>query len=209
MGIFDFLFKNKKDNTENQEELEIPMPVVEQEYKEPVVIAKTNYSVTSRERTGTFERIKFTVAGTSFYQAAIKKAIKEAKENSYYFDEKYEGMTNNDILEDTYDQPIFEFQEPSFVNCKIELEPNNEHDSQAIAVYIESLLVGYVPQKNFSEGKQYLYKKLAEGLPEEQLITDFILRGGKYKVNRGNEKVDKGETDYKLDGFVTIKMNSN
>lgn len=213
MGIFDFLFKSKsttQNNNEPEKQKERVVPVIEEEYKGPVTIAKTNYSVTSEEKNGIFERIEFKVAGVSFYQAAIKKAIKEAKENSFYFDEKYEGMTNKNILEDTYDEPVFEYEGALFPNCTLQLEPNNEHDSQAIAVYVESFLVGYVPQKNFSEGKQYLYDQLTGGLEtNQQLNASVILRGGKYKVNRNNEKIDIGESDYKLDGHVTIKTERN
>lgn len=211
----DFLFKNRNASQNNEtEQSQQPqqniVPEVREEYKGPVLVGQTNYSVTKKEKHGVFEYIDFKVSGTSFYQNAIKKAIKEAKENNYYFDEKYDGMTNKEILENTYDEPVFEYSNGLFPNGSLKLEPENEHDPNAIAIYIDSFLVGYVPEKNFSEGKKYIYNQLTGGLKHNQNLNFSVtLRGGKYKINRNDEKVDTGESDYKLDGQVTIKTELN
>lgn len=208
MGILDFIFKNKSTSpkSETEKQPQSAIPEINEDYKEPVTIAETSYSVTKKEKNGIFERLKFKIAGTSFHQPAIKKAIKEVQENSFYFDEKYSGMTNEDILEETYDEPIFEFDGAIFPDCSLQLEPRNKYDSEAIAVYIGSFLVGYIPEKDFSEGKKYIYDQLTGGLKENQQLNPSIsLRGGKYKINRGDEKVETGASDYKLDGYVTIK----
>ncbi|MFZ3577402.1 hypothetical protein [Virgibacillus sp. DJP39] len=211
MGIFDFLTKNKKtpQNNETEKQQEDVTPEIKEEYKGPIPIAETSYSVTREEKYGIFEYIDFKIAGTSFYQKAIKKALQQEKENSTFFDEeKYDGMTNKEILEETYDQPIFEYSDALFSNCSLQLEPDNEYDSKAIAVYIDSFMVGYVPKKNFSEGKEYIYDQLAGGLKDNRKLNFSVsvsLRGGKYKINRNDEKVDTGESEYKLDGQVTIK----
>ena len=212
MGIFDFLFKNKKTSQNN--ETEKPQrdiaPEIKEEYKGSVPIAETSYSVTKEEKCGIFEYIDFKIAGTSFYQKAIKKAIQQKKENSIFFDEKYDGMTNKEILEETYEEPFFEYSDALFSNCSLQLEPDNEYDSKAIAVYIDSFMVGHVPKKNFSEGKKYIYDQLTGGLKNNQKLNFSVsLRGGKYKINRDDEKVDTGESDYKLDGEVTIKTEYN
>lgn len=212
MGIFDFIFKNKITSSDSEKEKEVANEVSEIKEVEqgPLTIAETSYSVTKKEKNGIFERSEFKVAGTSFHQPAIKKAIKVAKENSFYFDEKYDGMTNKNILEDTYDEPVFEFDSPFFSNCSLKLEPDNKYDPEAIAIYIESFFVGHVPEKDFSEGKKYIYNQLTGGLKEnQQLNLSVSLRGGKYKINRGDEKVETGESDYKLDGYVTIKTELN
>lgn len=213
MGIFDFLFKNKKTTSSNKAEQNheaITQKNIDDEYKGAVTVAETSYSVTREEKYGIFEYINFKIAGTSFYQDTIKKAIKKEKEESIFFDEKYDGMTNKEILEDTYDEPIFEYSDALFSNCSLRLEPNNEYDEKAIAVYIDSFKVGYVPKKNFLEGKEYLYDQLTGGLKDNQKLNfSLSLRGGKYKINRGDERVETGESEYKLDGQVSIKTEFN
>lgn len=115
-------------------------------------------------------------------------------------------MTNREIIEDTYDEPIFEYSGKLLSGCLLQLEPDNEYDSKAIAVYKDSFFIGYVPKKKFSEGKEYIYDQLSGGLKDNQKLNFTVsLRGGKYKVNRGDEKVQTGESDYKLDGQITIK----
>ncbi|MFS0752648.1 hypothetical protein [Oceanobacillus sp. 1P07AA] len=208
MGIFDYLFKNKKtpQNNETEKQQKDVTPEIKEDYKRPVQIAETSYSVTREEKYGIFEYIDFKIAGTSFYQKAIKKALQQEKENSVFFDEKYNGMTNKEILEETYDEPIFEYSDALFSNCSLRLEPENEYDSKAIAVYIDSFMVGHIPKKNFSEGKDYIYNQLTGGLKANQRLNLSVsLSGGKYKINRNDEKVDTGESEYKLDGQVTIK----
>ncbi|WP_040983645.1 HIRAN domain-containing protein [Oceanobacillus jeddahense] len=209
MGIFNFLFKTKKKSRNNEPQQEIASEIKE-EYKGPLPIAETSYSVTREEKHGIFEYIDFKIAGTSFYQKAIKKAIQQEKENSIFFDEKYEGMTNKEILEETYDEPIFEYGGALFSNCSLQLEPDNEYDAKAIAVYIDSFMVGHVPKKNFSEGKEYVYGQLTGDLKNNQKLNFSVsLKGGKYKINRNDEKVDIGESEYRLDGQVTIKTEYN
>ncbi|GGJ76420.1 hypothetical protein [Virgibacillus salexigens] len=119
-------------------------------------------------------------------------------------------MTNIEILEETYDETIFEYSGALFSNCSLQLEPDNEYDSKAIAVYIDSFMVGHVPKKNFSEGKEYIYEQLTGGLKDSQKLNFSVsLRGGKYKINRDDEKVNTGESEYKLDGQITIKTEYN
>jgi len=208
MSIFDFLFKDKKthQNNEIEKQQENETQEIKEVYKGPVQIAETSYSVTREEKYGIFEYINFKIAGTSFYQKEIKKALQQEKENNIFFDEKYNGMTKKEILEVTYDEPIFEYGNALFSNCLLQLEPENEYDSKAIAVYINSFMVGHIPKESFSEGKDYIYDQLSGGLKVNQKLNFSVsLRGGKYKINRNDEKVDTGESEYKLDGQVTIK----
>lgn len=212
MGLFNLFSKNKKtsQNQEPEKRQQDVIPKIKEENKGPILVAETNYSVTKKEKHGIFEYIDFKISGTSFYQKDIKKAIQKEKEDSFYFEEKYDGMTNKVILEETYDEPVFEYVDALFSNCSLQIEPDNEHDSKAIAVYIDSLLVGYVPKKNFADGKEYIYDQLNGGLKDNQKLNfSAFLSGGKYKINRNNEKVEIGESDYKLSGQVTIKTENN
>lgn len=212
MGIFDLFSKKKKasQNNETEKRQQDIIPKIKEENKGPILIAETSYSVTKKEKYGIFEYIDFKISGTSFYQKAIEEAVKQEKENGLYFDEKYGGMTNKVILEETYDEPVFEYGDALFSNSSLQLEPDNEHDPKAIAVYIDSLLVGYIPKKNFSVGKEYIFDQLNGGLKGNQKLNSSVtLRGGKYKINRNNEKVETGKSDYKLDGQITIKTENN
>lgn len=196
-------------NSEAEKQQEV-VSQIKEEYKGPIPIAETSYSVTKEEKHGIFEYIDFKIAGTSFYQKAINRTVQQEKEDSIFFNEKYDDMTNKEILEETFDEPIFEYNDALFSNCSLQLEPDNEYDAKAIAVYIDSFMVGYVPKKNFSEGKEYIYRQLAGDLKDNQKLNFSVsLRGGKYKINRDDEKVDTGESDYKLDGQITIKTEYN
>lgn len=215
MGIFNFLFRNNRTANTQQAQTDVAAPVAlaavaspqtDNLPKKAIPIAKTSYSITSREKYGVFEYIRFPVAGTSFYQTAIKKAVKEAKADGLFDDEKYDGMSNKEIMEDTFDEPIHELSHALFSDCTLQLELGNAHDPKAIAIYIGPYMVGHVPKKQFLEGKDYLYHMLTGGLAEDQhLHVSVTLRGGKYKINRGGEKVETGESDYKLDSQVIIK----
>lgn len=203
MGLFDFLFNKKKQetnvvNTKN----EISAKEEKAEEKEyPKLLGVTSYSRTFEEEKSIFEYIDFTVAGTSFHQKEIKQAIELQKDDNIFFDMQYSGMTNKEILEDTYDEMFFQY-DGTFSNCSVVLEPDNEYDSEAIAVYIGDLMVGHVPEKGFSEGKKYIYDLLSTG---KQLHLSLSVKGGKYKINRDYDKVETGEYKYGLDGQIVIR----
>ncbi|WP_240456703.1 hypothetical protein [Virgibacillus halodenitrificans] len=122
-------------------------------------------------------------------------------ENGIYFDERYQGMTNKEIIEDTYDEPIFQYDGALFSDASVILEPENEYDPEAIAVYINDLKVGHVPKKEFEEGKKYIYDLMAGG---KNLHLSISLTGGRYKVNRDDE-IATGESAYKLEGQLVIR----
>lgn len=59
---------------------------------------------------------------------------------------------------------------------------------------------------DFSEAKDYIYSLLNSGLKDNQTLNfTAILSGGKYKVNRDGENIETGESNFKLDGQITIK----
>ncbi|MGG3820166.1 HIRAN domain-containing protein, partial [Bacillus subtilis] len=165
---------------------------------------ETDFSRKYEEKSAFFdlEYIDFKVAGTSHYQKDIKKAIKIEDEDSFFFDEKYGGMTNKEIIESTFDEPIFIYHNVLFSNCELRLEENNKYDPEAIAVYVNDCKVGHVPRKNFQEGKKYIYDQLKGGIRHP---ISASLYGGKYKVNRDDTKIETGETDYKIECQIVIK----
>lgn len=203
MGFFDFLFGKKKEEEEIEEETFKPIT----EIPERVFISETNYSETYKREDVLLENIRFKVAGTSFKQEAIQKAVNYNKGESF-FDERYDGLTNNEILEDTFDEPIFEYPLGVFFDCELQPEPDNEFDEEAIAVYVSSFMVGYVPKKEFEEGKKYINKLLTEDLEINQELSFLVyLSGGKYKVNREGDEVVQGKSDYKLEATFTLSTN--
>ncbi|MYL56242.1 hypothetical protein GLW20_01825 [Virgibacillus halodenitrificans] len=202
MGLFDFLFKKQKKDAPNVaagDENASVEEVVEPSY--PKLVATPDFSRTIEEKHAVFEYIDFKVAGTYYYQKEIKQAIKLEMENGIYFDERYQGMTNKEIIEDTYDEPIFQYDGALFSDAFVILEPENEYDPEAIAVYINDLKVGHVPKKEFEEGKKYIYDLMAGGKNPHLSLS---LTGGRYKVNRDDE-IATGESAYKLEGQLVIR----
>jgi hypothetical protein len=202
MGIFNIfkkktveVKKEKTDSVINNEE------VIPPKKKYPLLIEETNFSRKYEEEKAFFEYIDFKVAGITNYQKEIKRAIKVEKDDGL-FDEQYEGMKNKEILEDTYDEPIFQYSGECFSECELKLEEDNEYDSKAIAVYINDFKVGYVPKKKFNEGKEYIYSLMKK---ESNIHVTASLLGGKYKVNRDDESVSTGESDYRIECQVVIK----
>lgn len=199
MGLFSFLFGKKKVKEVEEETFEPITEIPKHEF-----VSETNYSKTTRLKGNLLENISFNVAGTSFNQEAIQKAVNYNKGESF-FDEKYDDLTNNEILEDTFDEPIFEYPMGVFFDCELKIEPDNEFDEEAIAVYVSSFMVGYVPKKGFEEGKKYIYKLLTEGIEDDQKRSFLVhLSGGKYKVNRHGDEIIQGKSDYKLKGNITL-----
>ncbi|MGM0968665.1 MAG: hypothetical protein ACQEWR_08815 [Bacillota bacterium] len=197
--IKNMIFKQEtKSNVNTLEEI-ADTPLKIDEY--PKFVSETSYSVKYEEEDAFFEYIAFNVAGVSYYQKEIKKAIAQEKDN-YNFEEKYNGMTNAEILECTYDEPIFLHQDEFFSECHLQLEEDNEHDPQAVTVYINELKVGHVPLKNYKEGKEFIFNYLKEGTCHP---VSARLYGGKYKINRDDMKVDTGESTYKIECQIVMK----
>ncbi|MCY9177518.1 HIRAN domain-containing protein [Bacillus inaquosorum] len=184
----------------NQNEIKVSKKELpKKEY--PILVQETSFSRKVEEKNAFFEYINFKVAGTSHYQSDIKKAIK-LEADSIFFDEKYDGMTNKEILESTFDEPIFIHHNAIFSNCDLRLEEDNEYDPEAIAVYVNNFKVGHVPRKNFKEGKKYIYDLLKSDI---RYPATASLYGGKYKINRDDTSIKMGETDYKIECQLVIK----
>ncbi|MCR4354017.1 hypothetical protein MHH54_08585 [Bacillus sp. FSL K6-4563] len=199
--IKNMIFKQEAKSTVNTLEEIADPPLKIDEY--PKYVSETSYSVKYEEEDAFFEYITFNVAGVSYYQKEIKKAIAQEKDN-YNFEEKYNGMTNTEILEYTYDEPIFLHQDEFFSDCYLQLEEDNEHDPQAIAVYVNDLKVGHVPLKDYKKGKEFIFRYLKDGISHP---VSSRLYGGKYKINRDDIKVDTGESTYKIECQIVIKTN--
>lgn len=102
------------------------------------------------------------VVGTTYEgRYKILKSVAETIKSEEYYDKTqlYEGLKNKEIL-DTYDigDKIFETEPLDIPYVKLELEPENPYDKNAIKVLIgntkeEMFHVGYIPKENAVEIK--------------------------------------------------------
>lgn len=115
------------------------------------------------------------VAGCFNYQ----KDIQSIKNNILEYDceEKYNGMTNKEIIEDGQD--IWEYDPLLVGEVKLIKEPNNKYDKNAIRVEIENKLVGYIPKKNIL---------LFNNLENVKSISGFIYGGNLKKIDYDTEE---------------------
>ncbi|WP_025728471.1 HIRAN domain-containing protein [Atopobacter phocae] len=125
----------------------------------------------------------FYVKGTTFsehFNEVVKKIIEETSFSAF------EGMTNKEIEEDggkIYKHTGYTRK------FRLESEPDNPHDKNAIAVFIDNMHVGYVPKEIAKEIQHLLNERY-----ELSGITELV--GGPYK-----------EYDYSKDKVVTTKNN--
>lgn len=120
--------------------------------------------------------------------------------------EPYEGMSNKEILEDSFGEKIYELNYESLPECKLIKEDDNEYDPNAIMIIIEDVdgvehHIGYVPREHCARIRKHM------GMYEMEIINTII--GGKYKVvdfdDMGEEKVRVRSTPYGLNISVTFK----
>lgn len=141
--------------------------------------------------------IDFSVAGTSYRQAQIKKIV-----NEYLIEEyEYEGLTNKEIKEDYFFDKVWQ-HEPIEVNLTLENEPTNKYNNQAVKVMIGDYHVGYIPDVKLKK-----YYRLLESKGIKHAYG--TIRGGKFKWvdtdDYGNDKVRTDSYDYSV--FATIEFN--
>lgn len=135
------------------------------------------------------------VAGTSFRQKEIASL---AYENFEY------DMSKNELI-DEFDENV-KIYKYDFNPNKIELieEPDNPHDSNAIKVVIDDVLVGYIKKNSCSRVRNLLYSNSI-------LKIDAEISGGPYKIIYSDYDDDKEKDVYtvekgKDDFFVTVSL---
>ncbi len=131
----------------------------------------------------------FHVAGLFYH---MNEFMELAEDNPFYSTKKAELIEN--FLEDEY---VFKYD---FSPALVELipEPDNEHDPNAVAVYADKHMIGYIKAGNCSHVK----KLLAAGTIQK---IDLDVWGGPYVYLNSYEKtLDKGERDYKVKVIVTV-----
>lgn len=139
---------------------------------------------------------RFTVKGTHIdeKQKVISNLVKKLKKQSHFID-TYEGLSNRDIIEDYYDERIYEIdREESLPRVDLIKDDDNPYDENAIKVIVRDIEgykyhVGYVPKEKCVT---------IRGLMDEyKMVAEAFLEGGKYK-----------EVDYDEFGDEQVKIHS-
>ena len=122
------------------------------------------------------ERMK--VHGTSYQQ----KEIEGLGERNYEYD-----LSVKELREDYEGERVFEL----YFDCKAALipEPENEFDKNAIRVEADGVKIGYVPKSKTKRARELLAS------PGFKAVLVNI-EGGRYKIAREDEPLDKGELVY-------------
>lgn len=138
------------------------------------------------------KRILINAVGTKYENRdkTLLSIINKMKEDELFVFDKYGGLKNKEIIEEYYDEPVYEYYSESYPAQAIDYEPTNEFDPNAIKVLIgmdyDSLQhIGYIPKTDNTTIHDLANKY--------QFIMGSTIIGGKYKIvatdDNGEEKV--------------------
>lgn len=132
------------------------------------------------------ERKTYDIAGLNYHEKDLLEMSSESEEY---------GMPKSKIIDEgKQDEHIYKYDFPT--SAKLEKDPENEHDKNAIKVLVGGRLVGYIPAKDAVEVGEILATKAVES------ITAYI-EGGPFKVyDSESEEIEKGEEPFS--GIVTV-----
>lgn len=132
------------------------------------------------------DTIELFVAGYDFKQNELKSLLE-------YENDEY-TLSKKDFLETVADR-VYQF-DTEYLPATI-VHEDNEHDSNALAVYVDNLHIGYIARK---DQKKVNLDNIA--------AAEVEIYGGKYKeINFDDyeETIVKGETPYKARLIITLK----
>lgn len=163
------------------------------------------------EHNETIKTFSFQTVGLNFEgrRKILTNIINQYKADDWFFMEPYEGMTNKEILEESFGERIYELVAEGLPYCEIEKEDDNEYDPNALKILVQDVYggnhhIGYVPKEHCKEIRKYIDNYRMK-------ITTTIV-GGKYKVidydDMGEEKVRTRSSDYGLDIFISFQEHS-
>ena len=108
----------------------------------------------------------------SFYVAGISYREKDVI-NNLFEENDYYSMTKKELVEIDYtDERIFKYI-PSFSSVRLEPDPDNEYDKNAIKVLLDDVHIGFVPKEKTT--------RVANILKRDPVIS-CSLYGGPYKI---------------------------
>jgi hypothetical protein len=130
------------------------------------------------------EQIEIKVAGFDHYQRELKKCLHEKNED-YKLSAK---AFREEVFERCYEY------ETEWLLAEIVPEPENEHDPNALAVYVDNVRIGYIPKKD--------QKKVNS----VTLINAYAeIYGGNFKETDEYDEIVRGSTPYKAMLHLTIE----
>lgn len=134
--------------------------------------------------------VRFKIAGCSFYE----KTIKTLRSDNYTYE-----LSKQDLYYKTdFYEKVFKYNFDTS-NPQLIPEPDNEHDPNAVAVYVKCQKIGYIKKGNCSRVKNLMKKDLIKGMNVE-------LYGGPYKRLVGDDDHFQVERD-SFDGyFGTVEL---
>lgn len=145
---------------------------------------------TAKKREGTVMR-EFSVAGVSTRQDVFKKA--GYRNDEYSLSKKRiidEGLEDVDI-------PQYEF---GTVHIGLELEPENEHDPNAVKVLLNDEQIGYIP----ADDSEYVHDMM-----EDDRIADIdakIVGGPLKRYNSDTDEIEKVDLYFGMRLFLYVKQ---
>lgn len=145
---------------------------------------------TAEKREGTVMR-EFSVAGVSTRQDVFKKA--GYRNDEYSLSKKRiidEGLEDVDI-------PQYEF---GTVHIGLELEPENEHDPNAVKVLLNDEQIGYIP----ADDSEYVHDMM-----EDDRIADIdakIVGGPLKRYNSDTDEIEKVDLYFGMRLFLYVKQ---
>lgn len=173
---------------------EINQYEVEQDLQEKLLLQQLkDTAITERA----IRTVEVKVAGTSFRQKEISSFLKPLFSSGELW--KYEGVTNKEMKE-SYGDEFYELtQEEDFVADLIN-ETDNEFNSKAIAVSLDGIKFGYLPE-DFLE---FYYNQI----DNNNVITNSVvaIKGGPYKLVQHNDMGNEVVRTLKKDYYCSIEL---
>lgn len=144
----------------------------------------------SRKREGTVKR-EFSVAGVSRHQEVFRKAGYRNEE--YSLSKKRiveEGLDGEDIPQYLFDT----------IDIGLELEPENEHDPNAVKVLLNGEHIGYIP----ADDAEYVHDMM-----EDDRIADIdakIVGGPLKRYDPDNDEIEKVDLTFGMRLYLFIRQ---
>lgn len=152
-------------------------------------------------RTNTYPKKTYSYLTRLSYEGRQSKLKKFVKQEAVYQD-RYQDLTGKELREQLEYDIVWEYD---LFEVDIELvpEPDNQYDSNAIAVYVdiddEEVKLGYIP----SEDNEYFL----DIMDNSSWISYGTIKGGKFKELDWDEKIKVQNKNYSMD--ITLWYNEN
>lgn len=182
--LTNFPEKKRQENIEKQKEIQ-KIKEEEAERRKKLEIAKNIIKKSRQEQENKLKELerkiilKFNVAGIKYHD--IGKAIAFAKREKMFT--PFDGANSNSLKNDPYQKYYETHLDGIISSANFDFETENEHDKNAIAVYInikdESFKIGYVPKRLTSKVKDIINQSNNNKIA---LKVGCYLDGGKFKV---------------------------